>query len=1122
MISYIRENYPEDYNDYIESSEYLALIDLIAYLGQSIAFRVDLNARENFLELAERRESVLRLARLLSYNAKRNVPSNGLLKFTSVKTTQPVIDSNGRNIANQVVVWNDPANSNWYDQFIKVMNSALPNTGQFGNPDAKGTINGISTEQYRFQANNTDVPVYTFSKTVDGRTMTFEIVSTTFKNETYIYEEPPSIGNHLSFVYRDDGKGSASPTSGFFLHFRQGTLNQGTFTITQPSNNESIDVDATNINNDDVWLYRLDRNGSESELWAKVPSFEGNNIIYNSLKKNIKNIYGVVTRAGDRASLVFSDGTFGNLPLGTFRTYYRISNGITYTINAKDIKSVTINIPYISNVGQQETLTVTLGLQTSVSNSSASESSDSIKTKAPQTYYTQNRMITGEDYNISPLSVSQDVAKVKAMNRSSSGISRYFDLVDPTGKYSSTNLFADDGIVYKEKYENSFRFNYATRTDIEGIIYNSISEVLKEVSLRNFYYANFNTISTTDLGIIWNQVTSDTNVSTGYFYQSQSLVKLPLSSYTPGTLKYVEVGALIKFVAPEIASVQQYFQLDKNNTLTSVQGINTAKEIWATVVGLSGDGTAGGAGTLSTGFGPVVLNTVIPRYAQLTQIIPKWRTTLDTSTISTMVNLIFSNKPFGLRYSIETKTWTIVFETNLDAKSAFSLGKQGDSTNQQLDSSWLLLFTTDNEYYTVTSRLLRYVFESNSKIRFFFDESNKIYDSRTNLIVKDEIKILNINTQPSPQTIPFYQDLRWEISKSFKGLDGYKDTKKIEISFADTNDDGIVDDPEIFNRLIYPTGTDGYPLQRYVILEKYTIEQGQEDYRYIDNSSDVVKILSTEGDAYDTPGQLGLLYWTEGQYFYFVDTDVVKQLIGGKLVASLNYQVYPGRDNVKFQYVHSADYETRIDPGLSNIMDVYVLTKNYDTQFRQWLTGNRTYEPLPPSSDALYSLLAPSLNLIKSISDEIIYHPVKYRVLFGSKANTDVQAVFKVVKNEGQVISDNEIKTNVLIAINEFFSLENWDFGDTFYFSELATYVMNNLAPAITNFVIVPKSGTLTFGSFYEINAEADQLFISGATVDDIEIISGITSSNIKTSGNAVTSSTALVQQTITSATSGE
>ena len=87
IITYLRENYPEDFNDYIESSEYLALIDAIAFLGQSLSFRIDLASRENFIELAERKESVLRIAKMLSYNAKRNLPSKGLLKFTSVSTT---------------------------------------------------------------------------------------------------------------------------------------------------------------------------------------------------------------------------------------------------------------------------------------------------------------------------------------------------------------------------------------------------------------------------------------------------------------------------------------------------------------------------------------------------------------------------------------------------------------------------------------------------------------------------------------------------------------------------------------------------------------------------------------------------------------------------------------------------------------------------------------------------------------------------------------------------------------------------------------------------------------------------------------------------------------------------
>jgi len=123
MISYLQENYPEDFNDFIDSSEYIALIDLIAYLGQNLSFRIDLNARENFLETAQRRDSILRLAQLISYRPKRNTPANGFLKVTAISTTDSVIDSNGNNLANTTIGWNDATNSNWYQQFINIMNS---------------------------------------------------------------------------------------------------------------------------------------------------------------------------------------------------------------------------------------------------------------------------------------------------------------------------------------------------------------------------------------------------------------------------------------------------------------------------------------------------------------------------------------------------------------------------------------------------------------------------------------------------------------------------------------------------------------------------------------------------------------------------------------------------------------------------------------------------------------------------------------------------------------------------------------------------------------------------------------------------------------------------------------
>jgi hypothetical protein len=122
-----------------------------------------------------------------------------------------------------------------------------------------------------------------------------------------------------------------------------------------------------------------------------------------------------------------------------------------------------------------------------------------------------------------------------------------------------------------------------------------------------------------------------------------------------------------------------------------------------------------------------------------------------------------------------------------------------------------------------------------------------------------------------------------------------------------------------------------------------------------------------------------------------------------------------------------------------------------------------------------------------------------------------LQAKFKVVKNQDLVLTDNQIKAEVVQHINDFFALENWDFGDTFYFQELATYITQQMTPNLKTIVIVPTSEDQSFGSLFEIKAESDEIFISGAEVDDVEIISGITASRLKTSGNIITSDTSSI-----------
>lgn len=1090
LINYLRENYPEDFNDYIESSEYLALIDMICFLGQNLSFRIDLNARENFLELAERRESILRLARLLSYNAKRNLPAHGLLKVESIKTTEDVIDANGSNISRQSILWNDNTNPDWYEQFIKVLNAALPVTNKFGRPIQSAAVNNIPSQQYKVNGASTDLPIYRFSKVIDGKNVPFEVVSAEVSGSE-ILEEPPLAGNNLGFLFRDDNKGFGSSNTGFFLHFRQGLLEDGTFTIDTPSTNQAISIDSPNINNTDVWLYQLNTAGFETDLWDKVDSAKGSNVVYNSLSSTTKNIYSIVTRLDDRIDLMFSDGVFGNLPQGTFKTYFRTSANTSLNITPSSMQKITIDVDYLSRQGIEETLTFELSLKYTVLNSSASETNENIKLNAPAVYYTQNRMVTAEDYNIVPATTSQEIIKTKSVNRTSSGISRYFDLIDATGKYSKTNIYGNDGILYKEYYNDTQGVSFTTRNDIENIILNTVQPILAKKQVRNFYYDKFTRIDFSLNNYEWTQATSGTNESSGTFSDGDlEGLALKTGGFTSTSLKYLTVGSMVKFVPPS----GFHFMKDKNNALMSTTSEPHAGQvdyIWTKVVSITNDGS---------GTGEIVFNDNIPSLdaakPKIKEIIPALTTVLSADIKSQMIDRMFTYKTFALRYDYLTERWKIITEDNVNFNSEFGLGRAGDAANQSLDASWLLLFETNGETYTITTKSMRYVFESDEEVRFFFDGRDKIYNNKTGKTLIDTIRVLNINTKLDSQELtPFTIDFDWEISESFRDSEGYVSSKKIEVNFFDNDDDGVVDDPDIFEQIVLPEINEA---KKIIMLKKYNPTQSVEDYRYTDGA-DVYKVNSLD---------FAVSGYTEGDVFYVTSTNTFYKLENAVLQITNDYKSYVGRANIKFQYIHNADENYRIDPSSTNIIETYLLTKTYDTEYRQYLNGVLPRAPLPLSSDQMFLNFGQTINAQKSISDEVIYHPVKYKPLFGSKAASELQAKFKIVKNEDIVITDNQLKADVITYINQFFALENWEFGDTFYFQELAAYVTTKMAPNLKTFVIVPENVNQTFGSLFEIKAEDDEIFVSAAGVDDVEVISAITATRLKASGNIVTSDT--------------
>lgn len=1112
MIEYLRTYYPEDFNDYTESSEYVALIDLIAFLGQSLAFRTDLNARENFIDTAERRDSILKLARLVSYNPKRSIPATGFLKFDSVSTTETIFDSTGTNLSNIIIGWNDNTNENWLEQFTTILNASLVATQAIGKPGATKNLSGVKTDEYTVDAIKGITPTYPFSSSIAGVTYPFEIVSATSNSQNYIYESTPSPGSAFNFVYRNDNQGNASNNTGYFFYFKQGELKSLDFSITESLPNRVVNINFDNINNSDVWLYSLTSSGSLSELWTQVPAVNGINVIYNNT--SARNLYSVATRANDQIDLVFGDGSFTNIPVGNFRIYYRVGNNLTYKITPDEMSGITINVPYIGRTGRAETLTVRASLQYTVTNAISRESLDDIRTKAPQQYYTQNRMVTGEDYNVLPYTSFNNILKLKAVSRTSSGISRYLDVIDATGKYSSTNIFAQDGIIYKEDYQESENFQFTSSIEVNSIVRDSIKPLISGITTRHLYYdtatrsspigptinatnmvagtvykiisvgsttftnfgATANTVGTifTATGAatgngtvatvaVWTRLTSSVGRSTGTFNSP---------SYT-----FLVQGSLVKFVAP----AGQYFdaqnQLQTGTPTTEFQ----RTVLWASIINYDSPGITSEA----------TLSIVVPTGAIVSEIIPVFANDWSETLINNIILQILSYKTFGLRYDIPSMSWQIVESQNLGS-GAFSLTNAGSTAGTGLDNSWFISLSFTNGEYTAISRGLNYYFQSERETRFYFDPDVRVYDSRTATTLVDSIRVLRTNTEPDSSNPLFYSQA-YRIWQRAVGPDGIDDNRKIKITFPDDNLDEVPDDPDLFVELVAPSVN---VENKYVYFIESTNQYNFLQYDPVDQT-EIVSSYATEQDILTN-----ISLYAVGTIFYATDDNVFYQSQGTTLTVVTNYVARIGRQDLQFQYKHNAPNNRRIDPSPNNLIDFYILTKTYANDYFAYITdtSGKISEPVMPTIDDLKTEFG-SIEAYKTISDSIIYNPAIFKPLFGNKADPALRATFKVIKNPNVNVSDNEIKSQVVAAINNYFDINNWDFGETFYFSELSAYLHTTLVPNVSSIVIVPANAGSQFGTLYQIDADPDEILTSAATVDNVQIISAITAAQLNITG---------------------
>ena len=1346
MVDYVRINYPENFNDFIESSEFVAIIELLAYLSTSLAFRMDLNSRENFLETAERRDSVFKLARMLGYNPRRNITASGLVKLTSVQTTEPLIDSQNLSLQNTKVFWDDANNPDSFEQFVTIINSAFAGTNRFTAPVKTGKVGGINTEKYNINTTIGSPISYNFAgQTTTGR-KTFQVCNGNFTDNKFFFEETPNPINPFGMFYRNDGLGFSSADTGFFMLFKQGELSFTDADYTSPAESRIQDIPLPNINETDVFVQEVTTQGTVLNQWTKIPNTVGQTLNYNSQNLGTRNLYAVENLNNEGIRIKFPDGNFGNIPNGVFRIWHRQSDNERYSIKPANIQNASISLPYTNAAGENYSLTLTFSLQSSVSNSLPSETLQNIKTRAPQTFYTQNRMVSAQDYNVFPQSQSSNVRKLKATNRTHAGHSRFIDINDPTSTFQSVETYAEDGFLTKEISNLAYNIVIDQNNTAADVVTNVLPLYLKQPAMNNFVYdemrrvwANYvpSKFETQDLNAIWKTLPVESQSTTGYITETFSTLDgttVVLKNNTERTRVFQE-----------------------NNFIKFVKSTDKSQYKWVRIVSVAANGALSSG--LSTSVGPFTLSEKIDDGWKAVEVIVGLRKSFTASESLAIQDAINSKKTFGVGYDVQLDGYYIIANENLQATGNFEIIHARAGAGLSNDASWLLLMKyspVDNISwkYSTTVRGLEYVIQSKADLKFYNIKSSKVVDYTTQA-VQDTISITTLNNKPgvteqftwadtntdgiadawqsvetgafhdpmgvisqiplrtrdqkwydvgvkwkstfglmrndgitdnhtpanilvknrfvnsanvtlntyfndgdastsnvrisnndgrisfipynfsfnfdsttfgfnifdnngnitykalnaNTNTVEMYhgnasiftysadgstanatangaivlsnanstaqtgtltytnlednnylyardlaglsvdrilveykkdrarleKDIVWEVVDSFKYNDGFTDPRKVKVIPIDSNNDQVPDRPLQFNEFAdtadfvifeYYTDFDGYKYDRPVsgVILDYRTELGiQQLGTNISPKSwnDIVAWNTVDFILVDTYAIAQTLENVTSNYsgikVYVVADEKVYCLTASStdtqtvtlVDASADYIVRKGRGATQdtrgvapqpcvIKWNHKAPNDIRIDPSISNVVEILVLTNTYYTEVQKYINVPGTAYPLSPTANQLATEFN-SLESFKSASDTIVYRSAKFKRLFGNDAEATSQAKFRVVKLNGSTLTNNEIKTQIINAFNKYFDVDNWEFGETFYFTELSSYVHQQLGSNIGSIVILPNTSAGTFGDLFQIKADPDELFINTATVTDIEIVEKLTSQTLRT-----------------------
>ena len=662
------------------------------------------------------------MAKTLGYNKTRPTNARGFLKITSVTTNQPIADNEGNSLANRTINWNDSNNADWYENFIDIINASLTSTSKIQDPMASMVLSGI--ENYLYEINQSDASravSFSFEAPVSGANRRFEAVRTEFKDDKIIEAEPIET-KKFTIINRNDNLGPASDRTGFFVYAKTGKLNFENFTYNTKVSNLIETIASANISNTDVWVQRVDTTNTYSSSVTKVDNDTRETAIYNSLRNGNGDIVSVNTIDNNAVELHYGDGVFGNAASGNYRVWFRTTDNENYRVDRNDVNEKVISIPYTGADKKNYRLVLTLSSTRDFSENFAAESYTSVRRVAPRSYYSQDRMVNAQDYNVLPLSLGSNIiSKVKAVNTTFAGNSRYFEMDDVTGHHSNISITGTDGGVYSDTDAITMKLSFNRQNgNTTDFVRNEITKALGHHSLINLFYEINNEESSDPESVnysLQNSVSFTTDV------KDRKMINIdqnsnPESSVWPGDflkLNFSDTGE------------NQWVKVQYGEETSPVTALITNNKLRVT-------------------------SRIGRNEGDIVSIVRGYRTRLEADEINEIKNKIAESEEKIIIKYVKTNDfqyykWKIHDDVNseLDPNNTVFIELTYNSGLRESEAEYKVKFTGK-----------KIVFASNNDVKFYYSNEDLIVNNETNLANRDSILInyLTNTNNAAPADLP--------------------------------------------------------------------------------------------------------------------------------------------------------------------------------------------------------------------------------------------------------------------------------------------------------------------------------------------------------------------------------